>query len=50
MTKRHKKTQKSQVKLQELVAVAFTEDAELAKDYETLLKTKPSKAPLKALL
>jgi len=38
MTKRHKKTQKSQVKLQELVAVAFTEDAELAKDYETLLK------------
>ena len=38
MAKHRRKTQKSQVKLQELAAVAFTEDAELAKDYETLLK------------
>jgi hypothetical protein len=38
MAKHRKKTRKSQVRLQELVAVAFTEDAELARDYETLLK------------
>ena len=38
MAKHRKKTQKSQARLQELVAVAFTEDAELARDYETLLK------------
>ena len=38
MAKHRKKIRKSQAKLQELVAVAFTEDAELARDYETLLK------------
>ena len=38
MAKRPKKAQKSQAKLQELVTLAFTEDAEQAKDYETLLK------------
>jgi 3-methyladenine DNA glycosylase/8-oxoguanine DNA glycosylase len=38
MAKRRRKTRKSQVKLQELATVAFTEDAELARDFETLLK------------
>jgi hypothetical protein len=38
MAKSHKRTRKSQAKLQELVSIAFTEDAELARDYETLLK------------
>ena len=39
MTKRPHKTQKTQVKLQELVVVTFAEDMEQAKDYESLLKT-----------
>ena len=39
VAKRHKKTQKSQTKLQEFVVVAFVEDLEQARDYETLLKT-----------
>jgi len=38
MAKHRRKTQKSQAKLQELATVAFTEDAEQARDYETLLK------------
>ena len=38
MAKRSKKTQKSQTKLRELVIVAFAEDLDQAKDYETLLK------------
>jgi len=38
MAKHRKRTRKSQTRLQELAAVAFTEDAELARDYETLLK------------
>jgi len=38
MAKHRKKIRKSQAKLQELATVAFTEDAELARDYETLLK------------
>ena len=39
MTKRSRKNQKTQAKLQDLVAVTFVEDLELAKEYETLLKT-----------
>jgi hypothetical protein len=39
MAKRPRKTNKSQAEVQELVTVAFTEDWEQAKDYETLLKT-----------
>jgi len=39
MAKHRKRTRKSQAKLQELATVAFTEDAELARDYETLLKS-----------
>lgn len=39
MAKRPRKTEKSQADLQELVVVAFAEDWEQAKDYETLLKT-----------
>ena len=38
MAKPRKKTQKSQAKLQELAIVAFAEDLEQARDYETLLK------------
>jgi len=38
MAKHRKKAQKSQARLQELVAVALTDDAEQARDYETLLK------------
>ena len=38
MAKRRQKTQKAQTKEQELVTVAFAEDLEQAKDYETLLK------------
>ncbi|HUS73783.1 MAG TPA: hypothetical protein VMY06_12030 [Sedimentisphaerales bacterium] len=39
MTKRSRKKQKSQAKLQDFVAVTFVEDLEQAKEYETLLKT-----------
>jgi len=38
MAKRPSKTQKSQTKLQDFVVVAFTEDMDQAKNYETLLK------------
>jgi len=38
MAKRSKKSQKTQVNLQEFVIVASTEDLEQAKEYETLLK------------
>ena len=38
MAKRPKKPQKSPTKPQELVAVAFAEDMEQAKNYEVLLK------------
>ena len=38
MTRRPKKTQKSQAKLQDFVIVTFAESLEQAKDYETLLK------------
>ncbi len=38
MARRHKKNQKSQTKLKELVVVTFAEGLEQAKDYETLLK------------
>jgi len=39
MTKRSRKNQKSQTKLQDFVAVTFVEDLEQAKEYESLLKT-----------
>ena len=38
MTRRHKKGQKSQANLQELMVVTFADDMDQAKDYETLLK------------
>ena len=38
MTRRSKKTPKSQANLQDFVIVTFTEDLEQAKDHETLLK------------
>lgn len=39
MAKRARKAEKSQTNVQELVMVAFAEDWEQAKDYETLLKS-----------
>jgi hypothetical protein len=39
MEKRAKKDQKSQAKLKDFVVVTFVEDAEQAKEYETLLKS-----------
>ncbi len=39
MTKRSKKNQKSQTKLQDFVVVTFIDDLEQAKEYESLLKT-----------
>ncbi|MEE9371203.1 MAG: hypothetical protein V3W45_07020 [Sedimentisphaerales bacterium] len=39
MAKRPTKTQKSQTKIQDFVVVAFTEDMDQAKNYETLLKS-----------
>lgn len=39
MTKRSKKSQKSQSNLQDFVVVTFIEDLEQAKEYENLLKT-----------
>ena len=39
MAKRPQKTQKSQIKLQELVTVTFAEDMDQAKEYEALLKS-----------
>ncbi|UCC22728.1 MAG: hypothetical protein JSW23_01265 [Planctomycetota bacterium] len=39
MAKRARKTGKSQTNVQELVMVAFAENWEQAKDYETLLKS-----------
>lgn len=39
MARRSKKSQKPQAKLNEYVVVAFAEDMEEAKNYETLLKT-----------
>ncbi|HDZ69384.1 MAG TPA: hypothetical protein ENH43_03085 [Phycisphaerales bacterium] len=47
MTKRSKKTQKLQTKLQEFVVVAFAEDLEQARDYETLLKSNDIPAVIK---
>ncbi len=47
MTKRSKKSQKSQTKLQEFVVVAFAEDLEQARDYETLLKSNDIPAVIK---
>lgn len=38
MTKRSRKTQKTQINPRELVMVSFTEEIDQAKDYETLLK------------
>ena len=38
MTKRSRKTQKTQVKPRELVMVSFTEEIDQAKEYEALLK------------
>ncbi len=38
MTKRSKKGQKSQAKLQGFVVVAFAKDGEQAREYETLLR------------
>jgi hypothetical protein len=39
MEKRANKNQKSQAKLKDFVVVTFVEDAEQAKEYETLLKS-----------
>jgi hypothetical protein len=39
MTKRSKKNQQSQAKLQDFVAVTFADNLEQAKEYENLLKT-----------
>jgi len=39
MAKRSKKNQNSQAKVKDFVVVTFVEDMELARDYETLLKT-----------
>ena len=39
MAKRSEKAQKAQAKLEEFVVVAFADDLERAKCYETLLKT-----------
>ena len=39
MAKRSQKERKSQTRVQELVAVAFADDADQAKDYETVLKS-----------
>jgi len=47
MTKRPKKTRGSQAKLQDFVIVAFAEDWEQAKDYETLLKNNDIPAAIK---
>lgn len=47
MAKRAPKTQKSQTKLKEFVAVTFAEDLEQAKDYETLLKNNDIPAVIK---
>lgn len=47
MAKRSKKTQKSQSKLQDLVVVAYVEDMEQAKEYETLLKVNDIPAVVK---
>jgi len=38
MTKRYKKNQKSQTKLQDFVVITFVDDLEQAREYETLLK------------
>jgi len=47
MAKRSKKTQKSQVKLQDLVAVILVEDLEQAREYETILKVNDIPAVIK---
>jgi len=47
MTKRSKKAQKSQAKLQEFVTVTFAEDLEQAKDYVALLKNNDIPAIIK---
>ncbi len=47
MAKRYRKTQKSQTNLGELALVAFAEDVEQAKDYETLLKANDIPAMIK---
>jgi hypothetical protein len=39
MAKRYKKNRKSQTEMQDFVVVAFIDDLEQAKEYETLLKT-----------
>jgi len=47
MAKRSKKAQKSQTKLQEFVVVAFAEELEEARGYETLLKSNDIPAVIK---
>ncbi|HUW19905.1 MAG TPA: hypothetical protein VMW16_11440 [Sedimentisphaerales bacterium] len=47
MTKRAKKTQKAQAKLQDFVTVSFAEDLEQAKERETLLKNNDIPAVIK---
>jgi len=47
MTRRSKKTPKSQANLQDFVIVTFTEDLEQAKDHETLLKNNDIPAIIK---
>ena len=47
MAKRSKKAQKSQTKLQEFVVVAFAEELEKARGYETLLKSNDIPAVIK---
>jgi hypothetical protein len=39
MARRSQKNRKSQTKVQELVTVAFADNADQAKDYETILKS-----------
>ncbi|MHC4395991.1 MAG: hypothetical protein ACYS1A_10095 [Planctomycetota bacterium] len=47
MAKHHKKAQESQTNLQELGVVTFTEDFEVARDYEILLKNNDIPAMIK---
>ena len=47
MAKRSQKTRKSQTNLKDFVVVAFVEDLEQAKDYETLLKSNDISAVVK---
>ena len=47
MPKRSKKTQKTQVAIEDHVIVTFTDDLERAREYETLLKSNDIPAVLK---